>query len=182
MFNNVRVQSRNGTSLESHERRQHAYDFLSTHPVGVLATTDPDCEPHAAVIYFSVDEHMTVSFLTRSGTKKYDNLMHFDHAILTVYDPKTQSVGQVIGRAVEVTDPDAVNEIAAENMKACLQTSDGGLPPITKLYEGDVVAFRLFPVEVRLAIYSRPDPGDYSKMFETMDSYELKADDLTLDG
>lgn len=45
-----------------------------------------------------------------------------------------------------------------------MQTSEAGIPPITKLSAGDLTAFRLQPVQIRMAVYERPDPGRYDEL------------------
>lgn len=155
------------------DRKQRIFDYLSSNPIGVLSTVNSNCDPHGAVIYFAIDSNFNISFITRNATRKFDNLKHHDHAMLTVYDPKTQTTAQVIGAVHEIRDNDKINEIAQQIFKSSLQTSDAGIPPISKLFEGSYVAFTIDPAQVRMAVYGRPDSGDYTKMFESLESYEL---------
>jgi hypothetical protein len=49
-----------------------------------------------------------------------------------------------------------------------MQTSEAGVPPISKLHAGDYVAYRISPKQIRMAMFIRPDPGGY-ELFETID-------------
>jgi len=157
------------------QRQQRIYDFLSANQVGVLATVDPNGEPHGAVIYFSIDKDFMVTFLTKSGTKKYDNLTRNNHAVLVVFDPVTQTVAQLVGKAVEITDTNNINAIAAAVFKVSLKSSAHGTLPITKLEAGEYAAFQIQPVQIRMARYGQLDSGDYRELFESIESFELRA-------
>lgn len=162
------------TDKQFSDREQRIYDFLLSCPIGVLSTVTPDKEPHGAVIYFSVDKDFIVSFLTKSETRKYDNIMHHGHITLTVYEPQTQTTAQIVGKAEEITDAADVNAVAGAILKASMKTSEEGPPPISKLSAGEFVGFRINPDQIKMAVYSRPDPGDYSELFETIESFELR--------
>jgi hypothetical protein len=159
------------------DRQQRMFDFLFTTSIGVLSSTDPGGDPHGAVIYYTINKQFEVAFLTKSGTKKYDNLIHNNHVMLTVYEPLTQTTVQVTGVAREVKNGFDMNEIAARVLDTSLKTSDAGMPPLSKLEAGSYVAFRIEPMQVRMAVYARPDPGDYTDLFETVESFGHKNDD-----
>lgn len=167
-----KVKKTNDKSLN--ERQRRIYDFLLRNPVGVLATVDPNSEPHGAVIYFIIDRDFNVSFLTKSETKKYDNVTRNSHVMLVVFEPAAQTVAQLIGKAVEVKDNNKVNAIATAVFKIGQKFSSSGTLPITKLQAGDYAAFTIKPDQIRMACYARPDPEDYSKMFDSIESFELK--------
>jgi len=156
------------------DRQQRIYGFLHSNPIGVLSSVSPDGEPHGSVIYFTIDNDFQVSFVTKQDTRKYDNLKRHDHVLLTVYEPQAQTVAQVTGKAVEIKDSFEINAVAGAILAASLKTSDGGLPPISKLEAGSFVGFRINPDQIRLAVYARPDPGDYSDLFETIECFELR--------
>lgn len=158
------------TDTKSSDKKQRIHDFLFATSVGVLSSVNPEGDPHGAVIYFSINEQSVITFLTKSGTRKYDNLKHHDHAMLTVFDAKSQTTVQITGRATEITDNYDINEIAEKTLTASIKTSDGGMPPIMKLKAGEYVAFKIEPVQIRMAVYARSDPGDYAELFETVDN------------
>lgn len=156
------------------DTEKRIYDFLRSSPIAVLSSVGPNNDPHGVVVYFGIDKKFVASILTKSDTKKYDNLKHNPKVMLTVYEPLTQTTVQITGRAKEVTDPLRINEIAQINLKASMKTSEGGIPAIAKLEAGALVAFEIRPVEVRMAVYGRPDSGDYNELFDSISKFELK--------
>lgn len=155
------------------DRQERIHGFLKSCPVGVLSTVAVDGNPHGAVIYFTIDEDFVVSFVTKVQTRKYDNLAHNNQVTLTVFDQQTQTTAQIIGKAVEIKDGYDINVIAGAILAASMKTSDGGLPPISKLSAGEFVGFKIKPDQISMAVFGRPDPGDYSELFETIESFEL---------
>lgn len=162
------------TAMSFSDREERIYRFLKSCPIGVLSTVTADGDPHGAVIYFTIDKDFAVSFVTKGQTRKYDNLKHRSKVTLTVFEPQTQTTAQIIGQAEEIKDSYEINQVAGAILAASMKTSDGGLPPISKLSAGEFVAFTIKPDQIRMAVFGRPDPGDYSDMFETIESFELK--------
>jgi len=156
------------------DREQRILNFLTTHPIGVLSSVDPNGEPHGVVIYYQIDRNFHIYFVTRTGTKKYDNLKHSDHVMLTVFEAETQATAQIIGHASEIID-ESVNTIAIAGaiLSASLKSARGQPPPITKLEEGEYAVFQLIPKQMRMAVYIRPDPGRYEDLFESIESFDL---------
>jgi len=56
------------------EIREEALKFLNENNTGVLATTF-NGEPHAATIYYTVDDNFSFYFITKRHTEKYQNLV-----------------------------------------------------------------------------------------------------------
>jgi hypothetical protein len=155
------------------ERQWRMYRFLYAHPVGVLSSVTPDHDPHGAVVYFSIDKAFNIYFLTKNGTRKYDNITHNNHVMLTVFDPVTQTTAQVTGIAHEIADSVLVNSVAGSVLRASLDTSDSGIMPITNLQAGDYAGFMIKPKSVRMAVYSEPHFGDYMQLFQSIESFDL---------
>ncbi len=156
------------------DKQQRILAFLEDIPVGVLSTVDPNGDPHGVVIYFVVDGDFNIYFLTRAETRKYDNLKHHNHTMLTVFDPQNQTTAQVTGRAEEVKDNYQVNQIANKMVEANFKASELDIPPVAKLNAGEAVAFKIVPVQIRMAVYARPESGDYTELFESLESFNLR--------
>lgn len=146
-----------------------AYSFLKDHAAGVLATVDPNGEPHGAVIYYGVDPSLTVMFLTKRGTKKSDNLAHHNHAMLTVFDERLQTTVQITGIVSEISNNVEISKLFRTILRASLHTGRSAVPPVTKLPGGEFIGYRLKPVQVRLSAYAHPAVRGPGKMFETID-------------
>ncbi len=94
--------------------------------------------------------------------------------MLVTYEPLSQTVAQIIGKAKEITEANSINAVANTVFRTSMKMSRGGIVPIPKLEDGDYVAFKIIPVQIRLASYERPDSGEYSDIFESLESFELK--------
>lgn len=156
------------------DRQRRIFSFLQLNPIGVLSSVTPDGNPHGAAIYFSVDKRFNVFFITKNGTRKHDNLQHNDHVMLTVFEPITQTTAQITGTATALTEPAAIAAVAGEVLEVSLKTSSAGPPPIAKLQAGSYVAYTITPVQIRMATYGDPGRGNYSDLFESIESFELK--------
>jgi len=165
-------------SDDQSDKQKRIRDFLQHNPVGVLSTVSPDGDPHGAVIYFVINEDFSASFLTKSGTRKSDNIKHQDRVTLTAFEPASQTTAQITGRASEITNNDKINSIASDILRITLKTSEAGIPPITKLEAGSYNAFQIDPVQITMAVYSKPDSGGYTELFDTIESFKLKDDQI----
>ncbi len=145
-----------------------AHEFLKTHKVGVLATVDPDGDPHAAAIYYTIGSDLTISFLTKVHTKKADNLEHNNHAMLVVYEAETQTTVQVTGEVSKVSDSSELNDIFTQIIYASLDASQTAVPPISKLDLGEYVAYHIKPIQIRMASFSHAKSGNYDSLFKTI--------------
>ena len=156
-------------------RTQTIYDFLQANPIGVLSTVTPDGEPHGATVYFTVTKDLIISFLTRSNTRKYDNMKNNNHVMLTVFEPHSQTAVQATGTATGITEHGVITRLAADITRICLDTGGSGLAPIAKLEVGRFAAFEINPVQIRMARYAAHDAGDYNDIFESVESFEVNA-------
>lgn len=145
--------------MSSHTQAEEAKDFLKEHPAVVLATVDQNNNPHAAVVYLTVDGS-SFKFLTKTGTKKADNLKHNNHAMIVAYEAETQTTVQLEGEVSEITDHAAVNEVFTGMLNASMETGGTTVPPIAKLKAGDYIAFELKPKEIRMASFGKAKSGE----------------------
>jgi pyridoxine/pyridoxamine 5'-phosphate oxidase len=140
------------TSKAKRGRIAHAYQFLQTHPAGVLATVGPNGEPHGAVIYFGVNPSLIITFLTKHATRKSSNLAVHNHAMLTVFDEKLQSSIQISGIVSAVTNETELSTVYRDTLRASLHHGKSAVPPVMKI-PGGFIAYRLTPVQVRISSY-----------------------------
>jgi len=167
-------------STEYTNRQKRIYNFLKEQNVAVLSTVTPNDLPHATVVYYTIDSGFRVHILTKTETQKYDNMVHNDHVMLTIFEPKHQTVAQITGRAVERTGTGSINEVASALFGETWHKNDDGLPPIVKLQAGNFTTFKIEPVQIRMAIYARPESGDYRTLFESIESFDLHDKHLDL--
>lgn len=133
-----------------------------------MATVDPNGDPRATVIYYTVNEDFTITFMTKRDTKKHDNIQHNNHVQLVAYEASSQTTAQITGIAEDISDTPEANEVFNKMVTAAIRTSEAGVSPISKLYAGHYVAYKIAPKQIRMAVFIRPDPGGYD-MYETLD-------------
>lgn len=68
----------------SHDDREHALQFLKENHTMVLATVSPDGTPHAATIFYLVDEYFNIYFCTGEETKKFLNIKDNSNIALVI--------------------------------------------------------------------------------------------------
>ncbi len=154
------------------QRQRRIFDFLNQHHFGVLSTVTPDGNPHGAVVYFVTDPDFTVHILTKTGTRKYDNLIHNNHVLLTVFDVKMQATAQITGIATEYPGRHTIQHVA-DAIYAKQGELHKGLPPIMKLQADMFTTFTIEPVQIRMALYMKTRPGSYEDMFTSVESFDL---------
>lgn len=150
------------------ETNQEIYDFLKANPVGVLATVDPNGDPHATVVYFSVNDDFEVSFTTKRDTQKHDNIQHHNHVQLAVYEAASQTIVQITGEANDITDSEEAQDVFKATIESSMRTSLAGVPPVSKLQAGYYVAYRMKPKQIRMAVFSRPRT-ESDELYKTID-------------
>jgi general stress protein 26 len=133
------------------------FNFLKSHPVGVLATVDADGNPHASTIYFAVDDNLTITFTTHRDTRKAQNIEHHGKVMLATYDAAEQSAVQVFGKATKTTDPTAVQQAFLNTMRAAKHTGEDTVPPVAKILAGPYVAYTIEPENIWLSEYGWGD-------------------------
>ena len=158
------AQSRVVNNHDSTETNEKIYKYLSSRRSGVLATVSPNHTPHAAAVYYSINPKFEISFITKMDTKKAHNISKNNRVILVVCDEASQTMAQVIGRAIDISHTSDAQDVFTDIVKAAHDTSLSGVPPISKLYAGDYVAYKITPSMVRMAVFSRPQSG--SDLFE----------------
>lgn len=141
--------------------------FLTNQRSGVLATADRNGNPHAATVYYTLDDDLTVLFGTRSETQKFKNLEENKQAAFVVYDEPTQTTVQITGRVEFVEDKATREHILATMQSSSVERSIENTPPVAKLNAGDYKIVRIIPMVIRLAEYSVAEPGS-GDIFETI--------------
>jgi len=155
-------------SASSPESEQLIREFLQSHHSGVLATSDMSGNPHAAVVYFSLDDSFNLIFATKTETQKYKNIEQNKQVAFVCYDEQSQTTVDIRGHAEATDNPDLRTQ-ALNNMFASSATvSQRELPPAEKLFAGEYVAVRIVPQVIRMAVYARPDAESNDELFETI--------------
>jgi len=164
------------TSKALSDRQRRIYDFLQQNPVGILSTTDTDKNPHGTVVYYTTDDNFIIRILAKTGTHTYDNLTHNNHIALTVFQPHTQTTAQLHGTATEQPGTDRISAVFGAIFGASPRPATIILPPTTSLQASAFTTFQINPGQIHIATYARADTGAYSDLFESIESFDFKAD------
>lgn len=138
-------------------------EFLASRKSGVLATADGAGNPHAAVVYYVLEDDFTMLFATSRETQKQKNMEENGQVAFVVYDEQKLTTVQITGNTTTVEDSDAVLR-TINNMFA--STSEE-LPPAAQLLSGGYVAHRLVPTVIKMGVY-RSNGEDKEDIYETL--------------
>lgn len=134
--------------------------YIDYHPLGVLSTISQGNEsPHGAVVYVCTGDGGYVYFLTKAGTRKYQNLVQHPMVSLTFYDAEENSTLQLAGRASEVNNAVTI-DTAMKKITRAHSAAAEWLPPIAKLRAGNYVLIGIHLTVARLAEYQHASIGD----------------------
>ncbi len=164
----------NPNKFSDRERRIH--NFLRQNPVGILSTTTPNGSPHGVVISYTVNEDFSISFLTRAGTQKYNNLTHNNRAALTVHEPASLTTAQINGTTTEIRDSHKISALSIAVFGSSLESTTSGRLPIAQLKAGKYVAFTIQPDQIHLSTFAEPDSDNNGQIFESIESFDLNRD------
>jgi len=133
--------------------------YIQANPVIVVGTVDADETPHGAAVYGCLMAPDTLYFLTKTETKKFQNILDNPTMSLTIVNPAENSTLQATGTATAETDPQTMETVMGKLRKIQTQGADW-LPPIAKLRAGPYQLVRVHLNHVRLANYLRAPIGD----------------------
>ena len=143
-------------SIKAYKTREEIYSYLQLLTIGVLSTVSDAGKPYAAVIYFVVDHNLNFFFVTKTDTKKSQNLEKNNNAALTILDPNAPKTIQATGTVEGVHEPDIRTYLLKRISEA---NSNKGIyywpPPLSKLdSQGDLILYKFQPDWLRFADFT----------------------------
>ena len=132
--------------------RDFALKFLRESITAVVATSTTDGNPHAAVIYFYVDDDFNFYFLTAHNTRKYENLMQNPKISLTVgFGPPYITI-QGRGKAELLENNSDEESAAIVKIDKRLYSKDYRWPlfEISRFKNEKLYVFKIIPSELTL--------------------------------
>jgi len=149
------------------ESAKNIYEELKSQHIAAIATIEHgEATPQLTVVYYAVDDDFGIRFATKKETRKHQNLQKNSAVQLLVFDKKRQLTIQVTGRVDEITDEKLKND-TVENMYKLSNDNDYNSPPMSKLFAGRYITYRVSPSKITMAFFLRPQKGGYD-MFETI--------------
>jgi uncharacterized pyridoxamine 5'-phosphate oxidase family protein len=130
-------------------------DFIKSHAKAVIATVDSDNQPSTSVIFYIIDKNDELHFITKSQTKKFENLKVNNKAALTIVDNDKPIAVNSTGIVVEVTEQSDRDLI----MQDIFKLSYGELhdyAPIIKLHKGSFAVMKFIPKQAKMTDFTQP--------------------------
>lgn len=137
-----------------------AWNHLQEHPLGTLATINKMGLPELATVYLFVENDFTCYFVTKTSTRKFQNLlMHADASILS-YDENELTSVELAGKVEVITDASTIIPII-EKFQHVVSDRKAGywIPPISQLDAGQYAVCKLVPTAVQVHIFAKK-PND----------------------
>jgi general stress protein 26 len=123
--------------------------FLHQHNTAVLSTVSQKGEAHGAAVHYLLEASGNIYILTKSATRKAQNLLATKEAAVTVYDADRLQTVQAHGRAA-VEERAEIQAWAFRTLCQQYSRVQGAyISPATLLDTGRVIIFRIEPDNVR---------------------------------
>ena len=127
--------------------------FVHSHEIAVLATVNEDGQPFSSTIYYAPFGKDAVCFLTRSETKKFDNLRENDRAAMTITDSKEPVAVNLTGTARVASEPKDHDDIMQKILKVA-NSKHTNNPPVLQLKAGTFTCYIFEPKHATLTDYT----------------------------
>jgi nitroimidazol reductase NimA-like FMN-containing flavoprotein (pyridoxamine 5'-phosphate oxidase superfamily) len=150
----------------STDTHQKVYEFLKHNPMGVLATVSSDGKPWGAAVYFVVDQDLTIYFVTRADTFKYQNIEERPFASLTVVDEEHQRTAQMAGEVTKLPYEQYMDIFFGRLEKVAREETDGWAPPLHKVHAGNYIPLVLKPTKLQYADYGQRESDSHADYIE----------------
>ncbi|MEN9881133.1 MAG: hypothetical protein RLZZ308_316 [Candidatus Parcubacteria bacterium] len=127
--------------------------------VGVLSTVNRDGNPESASMYYVYDDELAIYFVTREGSRKYNNIIHNPHVCFVVTRTSPAHTVQLEGVAHEVADAHEEQEFFGRLISLAV---DGNfVPPVSQREEeGRIVFVKMKTQWARFGNFETATSGD----------------------
>lgn len=134
--------------------REDIYHFVESQHLATVATVDASGQPQAATVFCIMSKAGDLFFPTRTGSRKYTNILTNPSVALVLTDTVDPITFQIHGTAKEVTDEAELAQVITEFMKSSTHGTTGyqrWLPPVKRLNEGHFTYIKVTPTWVRVS-------------------------------
>jgi uncharacterized pyridoxamine 5'-phosphate oxidase family protein len=131
------------------------HDFVKAHARAVIATVDGEGQPSTSVIFYVIDKHNELHFVTKSQTKKYENIKQNNKASITIVDVEKPIAVNMNGVVVEVQDQPKRDALMQEVFRLSYSELHD-YAPIIKLHKGSFSVFKFLPKEAKMTDFTKP--------------------------
>jgi general stress protein 26 len=123
--------------------------FLHQHNVAVLSTVSSTGKVHGAAVHYLLEASGAIYILTKSTTRKAQNLLATKEAAITVYDADHLQTIQAHGRAHIEERPEIQAWAFRTLCQQYSQVQGTYISPATLLADGRFIIFHIEPDSVR---------------------------------
>lgn len=141
-------------------------------PLGVISTVNEEskAKPQSATVYYVYNDKLDIFFVTRSSSRKYNNIQSNSNASFVITGEHPPKTIQLEGNVEEVTNPD--EQITYYEKLMSLASENNPMPPVTQIASGELVFFKLIVMWARFGNFEIMKEGD--KFIET--NFKLSND------
>lgn len=125
-----------------------ALAFLNSHEIGVLSSIERTGSIDGSVVYYTMHNGRPY-FMTKTSTRKSNNILGNQHAAFTVFDEGKLQTVQLQGVVEAEQDEKMKMEIATAIIRSRTYNNGSHLPPVIQLEGGEFITFRITPTKYR---------------------------------
>ncbi len=127
--------------------------FLTSHNIATFSTSDQNGKVSAAVVYYALSPDNTFYLVTKSQTKKAQNIQKNNQVALTVYDTNQLKTAQIQGLAIVESNANKTHDLIDRFIQPHIYDRGIAWPPITKIVGGNHQVIKITPTEVKFTDY-----------------------------
>lgn len=142
-------------------QKEEVLKYLKSKKIAVVATVNKNNTPHAATIYYYVDDHFNFFFATNSTTRKVENILNNPNVALVVGTENEPVTVQVEGVAKALTGEEFIE---MTKILTPIVNSSNYIPIINSFKEGHVDIFKIvskFVNYINIKNITHPDASNY---------------------
>lgn len=132
-------------------------NYIKNNPLCVMSTVDPNNKANGASMYIVSDENLNVFFMTKTNTRKYQNIMNNPSVSFTLHNESGLTTLQMIGDAVPIDPAVDDNQKIYDLFEGVRDKILNYSLPISKLSAGDYVMFKVNVDHALLTEYKQED-------------------------
>lgn len=136
------------------ENYSEAIAYLRAHETAVFSTLDKQGTISGAVVYYYIDKNNNIYILTKSHTKKAQNIMTNAQVALTVFEPTGMQTVQLQGVASIEENKEIQAQVFNQIVKNRYYSEKIDLPPMTKIKKGAYAVIKIVPQSIKFRDYS----------------------------
>jgi len=130
-------------------------EFIKAHSRAVIATVDVNGQPSTSIIFYVMDKNDELHFITKSQTKKFENLKLNNKAGVTITDTEKPIAVNAEGTVIEVVEQQLRDALMQEIFKLSYSELHD-YAPIIKLHKGSFSVLKFVPKTAKMTDFTKP--------------------------